>query len=51
MPRIKGTNRGVLGYMRRIDDWNKFEHHRAETAIWYWPASSGAYPALDGAMG
>jgi len=50
MPRIRGTNRGILGAMRRIDDWDAFERHKAATAFWHWQASSGAYPALDGAI-
>jgi hypothetical protein len=51
MPRIRGTNRGILGAIRRIDDWDAFERHKAAAAFWYWQAVSGAYPALDGAMG
>jgi hypothetical protein len=51
MPRIPGTNRGILGAMRRIADRNKFERGKAAAAFWYWQASSGAYPALDGVMG
>ena len=50
MPRAPGTNRGILGAMRRIDDWDAFERNKAATAFWYWQASSGAYPALDGAI-
>ncbi|MDD5049887.1 MAG: hypothetical protein PHH09_13255 [Methanoregulaceae archaeon] len=36
MPRIPGTNRGILGAMRRIDDWDAFERHKAAAAFWYW---------------
>ena len=50
MPRIKGTNTGILGQFRRISDWDAFERNKAATAIWYWMAQSGAYPALEGAM-
>jgi hypothetical protein len=48
MPRIRGTNRGILGAMRRIDDWDAFERHKAAAAIRYWRYSSGAYPRLVG---
>jgi len=51
MPRFPGTNRGLLGRIKRIDDWRAFERNKAAVALWYWQASSGAYPALDGAMG
>ena len=46
MPRIRGTNRGVLGYMRRIGDWDRFERNKVAAAIWYWRYSSEAYPRL-----
>jgi len=46
MPRIPGTNRGYIGYMRQISDWNQFEKNKTAAAIWYWRYSSGAYPRL-----
>jgi len=46
MPRIPGTNRGILGKMGRIDDWDAIERNKAAAAIWYWRYSSGAYPRL-----
>lgn len=48
MPRIPGTNQGILGAMRRIDDWDAFEKNKAAAAIWYFRYSSGAYPRLVG---
>ena len=50
MPRIPGTNLGILGSMRHIDDWDQFERNKAAACFWYWQAQSGAYPALEGVM-
>lgn len=50
MPRFPGTNRGILGSMRRIADWDQFERNKAAAAIWYWMAQGGGYPALYGVV-
>lgn len=47
MPRIRGTNRGYIGYMTKVSDWNQFEKNKAAAAIWYFRYSSGAYPRLN----
>ncbi len=50
MPRMPGTNQGLLGKMRRVADWRASERGRQAAAFWYFQFSSGAYPRLEGAI-